>query len=145
LDIGPHSSFTYFTLLTDRVAWSVCLCMSVYLSVTVVSPAKTAEPIEIPFELWTWVCRRKHLLHGSNWRNLTNTIEPSMCVGDAAFLSCYLDHLLWSPYGIGQTIIFSCCYLFFFFFFFLFFSPNFSRRRLAVCHTSTHGVALVRI
>ena len=29
--------------------------------------------------------------------------------------------LLWSPYGIGQTIIFSCCGLFFFFFFFLFF------------------------
>jgi len=26
--------------------------------------------------------------------------------------------LLWSPYGIGQTIIFSCCGLFFFFFFF---------------------------
>jgi len=25
---------------------------------------------------------------------------------------------LWSPYGIGQTIIFSCCGLFFFFLFF---------------------------
>jgi len=30
-------------------------------------------------------------------------------------------------------------------FFFLFSSPNFSRRRLDVCHTCTHGVALVRI
>ena len=28
---------------------------------------------------------------------------------------------------------------------FFFFSPNLSRRRLDVCHTSTHGVALVRI
>jgi len=28
---------------------------------------------------------------------------------------------------------------------FFFSSPNFSRRRLDVCHTSTHGVALVRI
>jgi len=28
-------------------------------------------------------------------------------------------YFLWSPYGIGQTIIFSCCGLFFFFFFFL--------------------------
>jgi len=27
----------------------------------------------------------------------------------------------------------------------LFFSPNLSRRRLDVCHTSTHGVALVQI
>ena len=30
-------------------------------------------------------------------------------------------------------------------FFFLFSSPNLRRRRLDVCHTSTHGVALVRI
>jgi len=53
---------------------------------------------------------------------------------------------LWSPYVIGQTIIFSCCGLFFFFFFLSFFSsPNLSRRRLDVCHTSTHVVALVQI
>jgi len=50
---------------------------------------------------------------------------------------------LWSPYVIGHTIIFSSCRLFFFFF--LFSSPNLSGRRLDVCHTSTHGVALVRI
>jgi len=30
-------------------------------------------------------------------------------------------------------------------FFFFFSSPNLSRRRLDVYHTSTHGVALVRI
>jgi len=53
--------------------------------------------------------------------------------------------LLWSPYGIGQTIIFSSCRLFFLSSFFFFSSPNLSRRRLDVCHTSTHGVALVRI
>ena len=50
---------------------------------------------------------------------------------------------LWSPYGIGRPYIFSCCGLFFFLLFFS--SPNLSRRRLDVCHTSTHGVALVRI
>jgi len=33
----------------------------------------------------------------------------------------------------------------FFLSFVLFSSPNLSRRRLDVCHTSTHGVALVRI
>ena len=48
---------------------------------------------------------------------------------------------LWSPYGIGQTIIFLPCG----FFFLLFSSSNLSRRRLDVCHTSTRGVALVRI
>jgi len=50
---------------------------------------------------------------------------------------------LWSPYGIGRPYIFSCCGLFFLLSFFS--SPNLSRHRLDVCHTSTHGVALVRI
>jgi len=34
-------------------------------------------------------------------------------------LALYSDCYLWSPYVIGQTIIFSCCGLFFFFFFFM--------------------------
>jgi len=34
-------------IATDGVAWSVGL--SVCLSVTTVSPAKTAEPIDVPF------------------------------------------------------------------------------------------------
>jgi len=52
---------------------------------------------------------------------------------------------LWSPYGIEQTIIFSSCRLFFFFLSCLFSSPNLSRRRVDVCRTCTHGVALLRI
>jgi len=56
-----------------------------------------------------------------------------------------INQSLWSPYGIEQTIIFLPCGFFFLFVFFLS-SPNLSRRRLDVCHTSTHGVAaLVRI
>jgi len=56
-------------------------------------------------------------------------------------------YLLWSPYGIGQTIIFLPCAkpLALWFLLLLFSSPNLSRRRLDVCRTSTHGVALVRI
>jgi len=49
----------------------------------------------------------------------------------------------WSPYVIGQTI-----YIFILWFVrlsFFFSSPNLSGRRLNVCHTSTHGVALVGI
>jgi len=52
--------------------------------------------------------------------------------------------ILWSPYVIGQTI-----YIFMLWFVLLlllfFSSPNLSRRRLDVSHTSTHGVALVQI
>ena len=51
--------------------------------------------------------------------------------------------LLWSPYVIGQTIIFSSCFFFFLLSFFS--SPNLSGRRLDVYHTLAHGVALVRI
>jgi len=54
-----------------------------------------------------------------------------------------LHCFLWSPYGIGQIIIFLPCGFFYLISFFS--SPNLSRRRLDVCHTSTHGVALVRI
>ena len=43
-------------ILTDRVAWSVVL------SVTLVSPAKTAAPIELPFGLKTWVGPGNHVL-----------------------------------------------------------------------------------
>jgi len=46
----------------------VCLsvCLSVNQSVTLVSPAKTAEPIEVPFGLRTWVGPRDHLLDGGS-------------------------------------------------------------------------------
>jgi len=57
-------------------------------------PKKTAEPIEIPFGIWTWVGPRKLVLDiGAHWRHMANTIEPSMCGGDAAFLSHNFDHL----------------------------------------------------
>jgi len=54
-----------------------------------VSCAKTAEPIEMPFDVWIPV-----ITWGSHWRNLAHTIEPSMFGGDAAFLSNYFNHLL---------------------------------------------------
>ena len=47
-------------IVTDRVAWSVG--MSVCQSVTLVSPAKKAEPIEMPFGLRTRVGLRNHVL-----------------------------------------------------------------------------------
>ena len=48
----PHRSTTY----VYRVAWSVGL------SVTLVSPAKMAAPIELPFGLRTWVGPGNHVL-----------------------------------------------------------------------------------
>jgi len=49
------------------------------------SCAKTAEPMEMLFGIWTWVGPRKHVLGGdAHWRHLANTIEPSMCDGNVA-------------------------------------------------------------
>jgi len=56
--------------------------------------------------------------------------------------------LLWLPCVADKNIIFPSCGFFFFFlssFFSFSSSPNLSRRRLDVYHTSTHSVALVRI
>jgi len=49
-------------IVTDRVAWSVC--RSVCLFVTLVSPAKTTEPIEMPFGSRTRVGPGKHVSDG---------------------------------------------------------------------------------
>jgi len=35
-------------------------------SVTLMSPAKTADPIEMPFGSRTWVGQRYHVLHGGS-------------------------------------------------------------------------------
>ena len=60
-----------------------------------VSCAQTAEPIEMPFGLWTRVGRRKRLLQRSHWCHLANTIELSVCCGDAALCQINLAmHLL---------------------------------------------------
>jgi len=48
----------------------------------------------------------------------------------------------WPPYVIGQAI---CIFILSFVLSFFFSSPSLSGRRLDVCHTSTYGVALVRI
>jgi len=40
------------------------VCRSVRVSVTVVSPAKTVEPIKMPFGLWTRVCPGNRVLDG---------------------------------------------------------------------------------
>jgi len=76
--------------IATRVAWSVCL--SVCLFVTSVSPAKTDEPIEVPFTMWTRGGPRNYVLYGvTHWRHLANTTEWSVCGGDA---SNYFNHLL---------------------------------------------------
>jgi len=68
--------------------------------------------------------------------------RATITLGIGPHSSCYI--WLWSRYGIGQTIIFSSC-SFFLSSSIFFSSPDLSSHTLDVYHTSTHGVALVRI
>jgi len=95
--IRPHRSTTYVDA-AYCYRWSSVVCQSVCVSrsslcdiavfvlkrdvklkpnfVTIVSPAETAEQIEMPFGMWTPVGPRKHVLDGrAHWRHLANTIE----------------------------------------------------------------------
>jgi len=55
----------------------------------------------------------------------------------------WMKIFLWPPCVADMEIIFLPCGFFYLLSFFS--SPNLSRPRLDVCHTSTYGVALVRI
>jgi len=63
----------------------------------------------------------------------------------ASHFKCWalVRYSLWPPCIADAEIIFLSC--FFLSFFLLFSSPNLSGHRLDVCHTSTHGVAIVQI
>ena len=71
-----------------------------------------AELIKIPLGMWTWeeACIR----WGAHWCHLANTIQPSMCSSDAAFLSHYFDYLIYSwkqfnMYRCSQHVVTLCC------------------------------------
>jgi len=62
-----NAAYVDVAIVTDRVAWSVGLSdvgPSVCRSVTVVSPAKTVEPIEMPFGFWHWMGPKNCVLDG---------------------------------------------------------------------------------
>jgi len=61
--IRPHCNTTYVDGVYCYRPSSV-VCRSVCRSVTLVSPAKTAEPIEMPFRLRTRVGQENHVIDG---------------------------------------------------------------------------------
>ena len=81
-------------IVTNRVVWSVGRWTEhTNVKHTVASPAKTAEPIEVPFGMWTRVGPRNHILdNGAHWRYLANTIEPSVAMRpfcQITLITCY--------------------------------------------------------
>jgi len=70
-------------IVTDRVVWSVSL------SVTIVSPAKTTEPIEMLFAVWTWVGRRPCI----RWRSRYSMGKSNYVGGYGRHILKYRDFL----------------------------------------------------
>jgi len=75
LGIGPHSSIVIIVIVRPHCSTtyvdaaysyrpSSVVCWSICQSVTLVSPAKTAALIELPFGLRTWVGPGNHVLDG---------------------------------------------------------------------------------
>jgi len=91
-------------------------------------------PLNITAAVWN---AGFHWWHSGNKKRTQNVSEYMLV------LAYSLYAWLWSPYVIGQTIIFSSCFFLLSSSFFS--SPNLSGRRLDVYHTLAHGVALVRI
>jgi len=63
-------------IVTDGVAWFLCLF------VKIVSTAKTAEPTEMPFGLWTRMGSRNHVLEGVQghiWRRKGQIVCRELC------------------------------------------------------------------
>ena len=61
LKIVPHTPYSY--ALLRRLAQTSVVCLSLCQSVTLVSPAKTAETIKLPFAFRTRVGPMNHVLH----------------------------------------------------------------------------------
>jgi len=51
-------------LQMSHLAWSVCLCVVMYVLDTQVSCAKTTRPIKMPFTGLMWAQGRNHVLNG---------------------------------------------------------------------------------
>jgi len=68
------------------------VCRSVCLSVTFVRRAKTAEPIEMPFALWTLVGPRNHILDGGPYP----LSEGAILKGERGGPLCTDQDAIWS-------------------------------------------------
>jgi len=113
----------------SRVGWTPARTIVTSAIVVTDRLMTTMKVVALFKHSWTRQCYRQSII-------IPNNTMPLFFV---------LLFLLWPPYVIGQAIIFSPCGFFLLSSFIFFSSPNLSGRRLAIYHTSTHGVALVRI
>jgi len=73
-------------VVVDGVAWSVCRSVCLWRSWT---QQKWAEPVEMPFGLWTWLGPRNHVLAPPGEHEWTVHVRRR-----CGLRSNYFDHLL---------------------------------------------------
>jgi len=112
-DHQPRTPHHVTSSITWRNVMSVTLSVGLLVgrSVAIMNPAKTAEPIQMPFGMWTGVGPENHVLAESRWRlryircgahwcHLANTIEPIVCDGDAALCQITLTTCCPTCFGL---------------------------------------------
>ena len=62
--VVPSDTKVLYNLSLGHYRRSSVVCLSGGRSVAIVRTAKTVEPIEMPFGMWTWVDARNHVLDG---------------------------------------------------------------------------------
>jgi len=93
---------------------------------------------DVKLQLTNYCCTSLQLDH------IATTTSSILRAVFQASLDLLVPLVMVAPCNRADHYIFALWFLSSFFFFF-FFSPNLSSQRLDVYHTSTHGVALVRI
>jgi len=89
-------------IVTDPVT----VCLSICRSVTLVSPAKTAAPVEMPFGLRTWVGPRNHVLdggqmpHGKGRFFRGERASPCKVYGHSAVICTKTTEPIEMPFGL---------------------------------------------
>ena len=106
--------------------------------------ASVAAP-RVP-RLWLHTTSKDRTINNIPWIFIISCCFPSVTIAPFHYLLNFRDFFMVALRNRADHYIFALWFLSFFFLLSFFLSsPNLSRRRLDVCHTSTHGVALVRI
>jgi len=80
-------------------------CLKSYRPPPFVQPLPTSAP----FVRVSFGARSFSVVARRIWNGTLFPPDLRMCTSRDTFCRHYETHYLWSPYGIGQTIIFSCC------------------------------------
>ena len=132
----------FYTKLTSQLCFSIRWIFILALSGSIFCDVKT-NTCRVCVRYWDFYCLIKSWLPNSCVKLMVRRFVVKTFAGQSLIMAALCNRAvhyifaLWFLLSIYLSIYLSSIYFFS--------SPNLSRRRLDVYHTSTHGVALVRI